>query len=266
MARTRSEVGLLELEGREVHGDLKGAVPARRLAAGRPQHPFAEGHDEPALLGQGHEDARRHEPARGVAPAHQRLEPHEVPPARGHLRLVVEREFVRLDGLAEVAFEVAAFGHRLVHGGFEHAVGVPPLQLRPVEGEVGALEHLLAALAVLRHQGDADAEADLHPLLAEGDRRVHGKDEAPRQILDGGEVASLGHQHGELVAAQAGHHILRVHLHPDAVGDGAQHRIPREVAEAVVDGLEPVEVEAQHRRRASALPEFAEPFVEAIVE
>ena len=49
-------------------------VPARRLAAGGAQHPFADLQDQAALLGDRDEDRRRDGAALGMLPAQQRLE------------------------------------------------------------------------------------------------------------------------------------------------------------------------------------------------
>ncbi len=55
-------------------------------------------------------------------------------------------------------------------------------------------------------------------------------------------------QHGELVAAQPGRQAARRHELLEALGHGAQDRVPGRVAVEVVDRLEPVEVDEQHRR------------------
>ncbi len=260
------EVRLLELERREVHGDLEGPVPGRGLAAGGAQDPFAERQDHPALLGEGDEGARRDEPAGRVDPAHQGLEPDELPAAGRHLRLVVEGQFVLRDGPAEVVLKVAALGGGLVHAGVVDAVAVPALLLRGVEGEVGMLERLFARRAVLRRQGDANAEADLDPLVAEGDRGVHGRDQALCQGFDRIGIASPGDEHGEFVAAEPRHRVLRAQLQADAVGDGAEHRVARQMAEPFVHGLESVEVEAEHGRRAAAQAQLGDPLLQPVVE
>ncbi len=54
-------------------------------------------------------------------------------------------------------------------------------------------------------------------------------------------------QDRELVAAQAGDHVLRAHRGHDALGHLHQQLVAGGVADAVVDQLEPVQVQEQHR-------------------
>lgn len=53
-------------------------------------------------------------------------------------------------------------------------------------------------------------------------------------------------EHCEFVAAQPGHHVAPAHMRPQPVGHRPQQRIAHRVAEAVVDRLEAVEIEAEH--------------------
>ena len=59
-------------------------------------------------------------------------------------------------------------------------------------------------------------------------------------------------QHGELVAAEARHGVLGPQRLLDAGRDGGEQLVAGRVAEAVVDELELVEVEEEHRDRAAA--------------
>ena len=71
------QVVLLELDARDVDRDHEvrdSHLPPRLvLAAGFAQHPPAQGHDEPGLLGERDEFGGRHQAAVGVVPANQRL-------------------------------------------------------------------------------------------------------------------------------------------------------------------------------------------------
>jgi hypothetical protein len=78
--------------------------------------------------------------------------------------------------------------------------------------------------------------------------------EAGQQLVgDGAGVAGLvqaGQQDDEFVAAQAGHGVDVAHLLLQALGDAFEQQVADRVAEAVVDVLEAVEVEEQHRALA----------------
>ncbi|MNZ54005.1 hypothetical protein D3C78_718960 [compost metagenome] len=65
-------------------------------------------------------------------------------------------------------------------------------------------------------------------------------------------------QHGKLIASQACHQVLFTQLRPDPVSHRHQHRIPRGVAETIVDPLEAVTVEKQHRHLLIVLAAIAQ--------
>ena len=62
--------------------------------------------------------------------------------------------------------------------------------------------------------------------------------------------AGVGQQDGELVAAEPGQHVARPQRGAQPRADLAEQVVAGVVAEAVVDLLEPVEVEQQQRGRA----------------
>jgi hypothetical protein len=64
--------------------------------------------------------------------------------------------------------------------------------------------------------------------------------------LDGRPLGQAGQQHGELVAALAGHGVGFAHAGDDAPGRLDQQAVAGLVAEGVVDFLEAVEVDEQH--------------------
>jgi hypothetical protein len=100
---------LAELHRREVDRHLHVAQPLVApdpvLAAGCAQHPGRQRRDEADVLGQPDELARPHQPALGMVPADQRLDPDQ--PVRGEveLRLVVDDELLGGERLAQLALE-----------------------------------------------------------------------------------------------------------------------------------------------------------------
>ena len=66
-------------------------------------------------------------------------------------------------------------------------------------------------------------------------------------------VADVAAQQRELVAAEAGGEVVGPRRRLQALGDRLQQRVADLVAERVVDVLEAVEVEEQHRDRAGPL-------------
>jgi hypothetical protein len=81
-----------------------------------------------------------------------------------------------------------------------------------------------------------------------------------------GIVAGVLNQHGELVAAEAGHGVAGPDAGGQAVGDLDQEPVPGGVAEAVVDLLEAVQVQEQHRDRGGVAAGALEGVVDAVFE
>ncbi|GJE72896.1 hypothetical protein CHKEEEPN_4457 [Methylorubrum podarium] len=184
-----------------------------------------------------------------MVPAEQRLHAGDAVVGQIHERLIVEFETVLRERLAQFAFEAEPLAHGLVHLRLEQADGAAPLGLRLVEGEVGLLEEALDILRdIARGQGDADAHPDLDDDPVEGVGRGDHLDQALGQCRGPGRILDAG-EHGELVAPEPRHHVVAAHMAPQPLGHRPQQVIADRVAEAVVDRLEPVEVEAEHGER-----------------
>ena len=111
----RDQARRRQLAGREVDGDDErvdtGSVgPRAGLADGLLEHPLADPHDQPGLLGHADELRRQHQPSFGVLPAQQRLDADDLARAERDLRLVVQRQLGALDRLAQLAIDAEQFG------------------------------------------------------------------------------------------------------------------------------------------------------------
>ena len=78
--------------------------------------------------------------------------------------------------------------------------------------------------------------------------------------------SACGQDHGELVTAQAGEDVRLAHLLPQELGDAPDDGVAGVVAEAVVDELEIVEVEQQHRPALAVSSRLREPVDELLLE
>src|SRR6185295_14846006 len=67
---------------------------------------------------------------------------------------------------------------------------------------------------------------------------------APHDLLRG-----LGHDQRELLASVAADDIAAPDMDPEQGGDRREHKIPRLVPEGIVDALEVIEVDHDHRKR-----------------
>jgi hypothetical protein len=126
-----------------------------------------------------------------------------------------------------------------------------PSPLGAVELHVGALDPQRRRRAhPLRRESAADADADTD-LLRRADRHGHGFD-APAHALghrfaEGGRA--VGHDDGELLAADPGHHVHGPHALEQRLGHGLDHQVAAGMAVCVVHLLEVVDVKRQQQRR-----------------
>ena len=124
-----------------------------------------------------------------------------------------------------------------------------PGRLGLVQGGVGRAHEVDAAglqAAELGH-ARADGQLDGVALAAPAPVQVVGD---PRSGLVGVGLVGVHEQDGELLAAQARHHVRRAAAVVQRGGGGAQRRVPHVVAEAVVHELEVVQVEDRQGQRA----------------
>jgi hypothetical protein len=138
--------------------------------------------------------------------------------------------------------------------------------LAPVQREVRLLQEALCAVpAVRRHRNPDAGRADellvthlergvacLHDPLAERHRLLSRRD-----VLD---------HDGELVAAQPRQRVLWAQESAQALGHLQEHSVTDEVPDRIVDQLEPVQVEEQHRDEAVAALEPAQRLLQAVHE
>jgi len=220
----------------------------RGLAAGGVQHPPAERVDEAALLGDGDEGGRRDDAALRVAPADQRLEAGQGAVGQGDQRLVVHLQLAALLGLAQVGLQLEALDHLGAHRRLEHRP-VVTLGLGAVHRHVGVAQQLVAPAVAA---GDADRAAAEDLVAVEGERGPEGGGDALGHGDRVGDVGDVLQQDGELVAAQARGGVRAAQAAPDALGHGHQQRVAGRMAERVVDRLEAVQVDEQHRHLGAA--------------
>lgn len=218
--------------------------PGGGLTTGFADEPVAEGDDQSRVLGQIDEFHRRR--AHGwEAPADERLHSEHGRRAQIHERLIVEFEFVPLEGTVEVVPRPQPpHGPRIVLQVVELDPS-PAAFLGPVHGRVGVSQQGGGGVAAADRQGDRHAgrPEDLAVIELEGFRQ-RGQN-AFGGIAGAGGVVHLLEEDGELVAAEAGHRVTGTHRFPDPLGHGRQQVVTAVVAHAVVDELEVVEVEKE---------------------
>ena len=246
------EVGLEQLLGRDVDINLDVLGPPARLLAGLAQHPLADRDDQPRVLGERDELAGADEAVVGTVPTHQRLEAHHRLAARVDHRLVVERQLLAPERLAQRDLELTALLGRGVQQRLEAAMLAAARVLGLVEREVRIAHQLLDRGAVLRAEGRPDAGADIERVLLDliGGREV--LDDAAGEFAHRAARADIAHHDGEFVAAEPAAHLAFAHQRLKPRGNLREQLVAGEMTERIIDRLEAVEID--HQQRALAAP------------
>jgi hypothetical protein len=168
-------------------------------------------------------------------------------------RLVVETQSVVIKRLAQHGLRAEAADAVVAQPVLEELDLVAAGILGPVHGDVGVPQQRSRAdrgARFRRREGDAHAGRD-DDVLPGADRDRHG-DGGPQPGGERKGLVDARHllgQDDELVAAEPGHRVGRTHDPFEATGDLHEQVVPGGVAEGVVDELEAVEVQEQHRHR-----------------
>ena len=248
------ESGRGELTGRHVHGEQEGRLyqsgprPCGGLRHGAVEHPRTQRLDQAGFLGERHE-RRRHQQAVGtMPPAHQRLDADHTAAVESEGRLVVQRQLVVAQRSAQVVLAFEARDDPIVDVGLEHRCRPAPALLRLGERRVGLRQQLIDAFTFAgRSPGDADARRDVDLPTGDRERLRHGVRHALRHHLGRIGRQALHDQDGELVASETGENVVAVEQVANPLRERTQQLIPDVVAIAVVDELEAIDVDQQHR-------------------
>ena len=182
-----------------------------------------------------------------MAPAHQRLAAGDPVVLQAETRLVIDLEAAIGDGLAQVDFQHAAGADLRVHVGLEEAIGAAAGGLGGVHRQIGVLQDLVEVGAVLRRQRDADAGVggDLmaEAFVGRADRLVDAVDELGDVGAVLTPVCTMANSSPPSRATKSVSPTQR----PRLTRDRFQQFVADHVAERVVDALEFVDVDVEHR-------------------
>ena len=234
--------GLLDLAGRHVdaHEQARrrdaGLLPRHRALAGLAHDPAADRQDRAVLLGDLDELAGRDQPAIGMLPAHERLEPGDAPGLERDDRLVDEPQLAEVDRVLELGSElVAGADRRRACPGRRRRSPALPLALAMYIA-TSALRTISARSPTgVAGAGDADAGGDRDGVLADDVRHAQVAHQPLGHRPRSAEVRLVIGQDGELVAAEPRDEVALAHEAADPLGHGDQQRVAGRVAERVVD-------------------------------
>ena len=185
-----------------------------------------------------------------MAPAKQRLGADHGAVGQPYLRLEIQLELVLRMRAAQIEIEAAPRLRLCAQHRQEEAVDAPAVRLGPIEREVGIGDQLVDVAGICRRDRDAGAAADMQHVIADAEWLRQPLEHRVDEAADGDRIAAIGHDHHELVAAEAAD-LAAVARHLDqALADLDQELIAGRMAERIVDVLETVEIEHGDRGRA----------------
>ena len=201
-----------------------------------------------------------------MRPAHQRLEAGDAPGRKIDQRLIIRPQHVVLDRVAQIDLDLAAALGASVHLGLEKAESAARVVLGAGQRHVGVLQKLLGFIAVAGRHRDADAGADDDGMAVEQIGLADRLQQPPGQqhgIL-GARQPALDDR--EFVGVETGKGIFLAQRRSQALGDAAQQLVADAVAERIVDRLEVVEAEHQHRDLVGAAPRVQQDLVHVLAQ
>ncbi len=184
------------------------------------------------------------------SPTSQGLEAHDPALAQVDDRLEDGDDLVTLDSPLKRNGELVTAADLRVHPGLVVGKTLLADALRRVHRDVGVLQELIGARS---GRGGSDSDAAVHSRLPAVKCQRPSK-RLQKRLRDDLAAVSIGRveQHGELVAAEARRCVRRAHRPLDTTTDLGEHVVADRVAERVVDRLEVVEIDEQHRSRTVA--------------
>ena len=159
-------------------------------------------------------------------------------------RLVIHLELFVPHGAGQVGEQVEHVRRALPHGVHEQAVLARLVALGGVHGEVGVTQHLLGGRVGADDPRGAQAARAHHLAAAEPERAPGLRQDALGHIVQRRLVIIVEKQR-ELVAADAGQRVAVADAGAQPLGDDGEQHVPGAMAQAVIDQLEPVEIERE---------------------
>jgi hypothetical protein len=155
-----------------------------------------------------------------------------------------------------------ARGHRAPQCAFDREAALQvPVQLlreeleliaamlfRVIHRGVGVAHQRGRIAAVFGIEADTDGGAQVVLVARHREGHGHGVHHAAREPRERLGAAVIGHEHHELVAAHARERVLRARACGKPLRNAAEQRVARIVARGVVDFLEAVQIDEDHRR------------------
>src|SRR5882762_10911054 len=255
LLRPLHEARIVELSSADIDCKPKearngAAFPYLELGTGCLQHPTPDRHDQPRFLRQRNKASGEHDATLRMLPTKQHLRADRLK-ALADLRLKVKRELILNDGRPQFVLNDNMLVQDGLHVLLEEPQGVAPRLLGLVHGKIGMLDQVRRGSGV---QIEIDPNAGrqvkgrrVEPigfgerrqyLFADQLRLVHGRSPLAVQPLQNDR---------KLVASEARDGVAFAYNPAEPICHLNEHQVANIVPAGIVDRLEIVEVDQQHR-------------------
>ena len=183
-----------------------------------------------------------------MVPPDERLEANGSRAGERHDGLVVDADLLARDGVLQRRRKLMLAANARVHLRLVYGVLTLAARLRAVHRDIGMGQQLACGSCARGAACDPDARVDARLVTVEYERGPHGVDEPGRdqfRLL----VRRSIQQNPELVAAETRGDVAESQARPYPLRHCDEQLVAGVVAERVVDRLEIVEVDEQHRGR-----------------
>ncbi len=157
-------------------------------------------------------------PCTGWSQRSQGLESGDLARVQSHDGLVLDGELVAGDRALEVRLELETVAHGQVHARLEQRPAAAAVLLGPVHRQVGVAQEVGRLARRAPGERDPDARTDEDPVALDGERVPEPLDDLLGRFGRRLQRAVLLEEHGELVAAEAGHDGGAPQARPRAAG------------------------------------------------
>ncbi len=224
-------------------------APLADLRARLLEHPLPDRYDQSRLFGERDEVDGRDKPSPRMLPARQRLDATDTAVGQRNDRLVVHAQLALAQRAAQLDLGLESLAGAGVHRAVKDFEATLTVGLGRVQRHIGLAQQLVRLLTWAAH-GHPDTDPDEDVLHAELEWR-HALGQTDLGQRD--RRRQIGHifdQDRELVAAEPRDGVRGAQGRLQALRERDQQQVAGGVAEAVVDGLEVVQIDEQHRQLA----------------
>ena len=183
-----------------------------------------------------------------MVPAQQRLDAGDLPARHIDLGLIVQRKLVALQRAAQRGFQRQALDRLRLDLLGEEAEAVLAVFLGEIHRHVGVLGQRLHVGAVGRIHRDADRGRGVALVAAELQRLAQHRQQLAGDALDLVTFGGFFQDDDEFVAAEPRHDVAGTQRVAQPAADFHQQHVAGVMAQRIVDDLEAVEIDEQHRK------------------